>query len=159
LNYLKYHERAAENLQFFLWYQDYVRRFNDMPASERALAPEWTEGHADAERKEYRQQLRARGPQNVVAQELFKNSDFEEKTTVQESVDTTGNPIPFDDPNPSGDLPRTMSSDTGRDRPISSIGGMKSFVSGYSQKAESAFEESGLNKPCKSFEICKMYLI
>jgi hypothetical protein len=147
LNYLKYHERAAENLQFFLWYQDYVKRFNEMPASERALAPEWTEAHAETERKEYRQQLRAKGPQNAVAQELFKNSDFEEKAVVNESVDTS-NLTPFDNPTPSEDVTRTLSSDS-KDRPISSVAGMKSFVSGYSQKAESAFEESGLNKPCK----------
>jgi hypothetical protein len=144
LNYLKYNERAAENLQFFLWYQDYVKRFNDAPESDRTLAPEWTEAHAESERKEYRQQLRARGNQNQVAQDMFKNSDFEDKAIVQESIDSTdATPFEGDQAGPVEDKRENGSTD----RPQSSVTGMKSFVSGFSQKAESAFEENGLKKP------------
>jgi hypothetical protein len=42
MNFLKYIELSAENLQFFLWYRDYSKRFNELPASEKALSPEWT---------------------------------------------------------------------------------------------------------------------
>lgn len=41
MDYLVYVEHNAENLQFYLWYQDYCKRFDALPASEKALAPEW----------------------------------------------------------------------------------------------------------------------
>lgn len=50
MNYLKYIELAAENLQFYLWVRDYTKRFNNLPASDRALAPEWTVSQVDAEK-------------------------------------------------------------------------------------------------------------
>jgi hypothetical protein len=41
MDYLVYIEYTAENLQFYLWYKDYVRRFDKLPAKEKALSPEW----------------------------------------------------------------------------------------------------------------------
>ena len=38
MNYLVYIEFAAENLQFYLWFRDYVRRFNALPENEKILA-------------------------------------------------------------------------------------------------------------------------
>jgi hypothetical protein len=151
LNYLKYHEHTAENLQFFLWYQDYVKRFNELPVSERNLAPEWTEALAEAERKEYRQQVKARGPQNPVAKEMFKNSDFEEKAVVPESVDLTS--VAEDGISTPSEEYRGITSSESKDRPVSSVTGMKSFISGFSQKADSAFEENGMNRPCTFFRL------
>lgn len=49
MNYLKYIEHAAENLQFWLWYRDYAKRFSELPSNERCLAPEWTVEQAEAE--------------------------------------------------------------------------------------------------------------
>ena len=50
MNYLKYIEHAAENLQFWLWYRDYAKRFSELPPNEKCLAPEWTvEQGAEAE--------------------------------------------------------------------------------------------------------------
>jgi len=40
MKYLVYIEHCAENLQFYLWYKDYVERFGQLPKSERALSPE-----------------------------------------------------------------------------------------------------------------------
>lgn len=40
MDYLVYVEHSAENLQFYLWYKDYERRWNALPASQRALSPE-----------------------------------------------------------------------------------------------------------------------
>lgn len=42
MNYLRYVEHSSENLQFYLWYKGYIQRFQNLPASERAIAPEWT---------------------------------------------------------------------------------------------------------------------
>ncbi len=39
MDYLLYIEHSAENLQFYLWYRDYIRRWNALPASQRALSP------------------------------------------------------------------------------------------------------------------------
>lgn len=41
IDYLVYIEHNAENLQFFLWYRDYVRRFEALPENEKVLSPEW----------------------------------------------------------------------------------------------------------------------
>lgn len=41
MDYLVYVEHNAENLQFYLWYRDYERRFNALPEKERALSKEW----------------------------------------------------------------------------------------------------------------------
>lgn len=41
MDYLVYIEYTAENLQFFLWYRDYVRRFEKLSEKEKALSPEW----------------------------------------------------------------------------------------------------------------------
>ncbi|KAM3079388.1 hypothetical protein ACMFMG_005820 [Clarireedia jacksonii] len=42
MDFLVYVEHNAENLQFYLWYKDYVHRFEALPEKDRALAPEWT---------------------------------------------------------------------------------------------------------------------
>jgi hypothetical protein len=44
MDYLVYIEHNAENLQFFLWYKDYARRFNELPEAEQKLSPEWVPG-------------------------------------------------------------------------------------------------------------------
>jgi hypothetical protein len=41
MDYLVYIEHNAENLQFYLWYRDYERRFNALPENEKALSPVW----------------------------------------------------------------------------------------------------------------------
>ncbi|KAH6712985.1 regulator of G protein-like protein [Leptodontidium sp. MPI-SDFR-AT-0119] len=41
MDYLAYVEFNAENLQFYLWYRDYVRRFEALPETEKALSPEF----------------------------------------------------------------------------------------------------------------------
>jgi hypothetical protein len=47
MDYLVYIEHNAENLQFYLWYKDYVRRFNALPENEKKLSPEWTPEKAE----------------------------------------------------------------------------------------------------------------
>ncbi|KOS18211.1 hypothetical protein ESCO_003222 [Escovopsis weberi] len=52
MNYLLYVERSAENLQFYLWFQDYQDRFFRAQTSDVLLAPEWIrEMAAQAEAK------------------------------------------------------------------------------------------------------------
>lgn len=42
MDYLVYVARDAENLQFYLWFRDYRRRFDALRPAEQALAPDWT---------------------------------------------------------------------------------------------------------------------
>jgi hypothetical protein len=41
MDYLVYVEYNAENLQFFLWYKDYTKRFNALSDNEKALSKPW----------------------------------------------------------------------------------------------------------------------
>lgn len=45
LDYLIYVSHDAENLQFYLWYKDYCKRFNTAPAWKKELAPMWTDAN------------------------------------------------------------------------------------------------------------------
>ncbi|MCJ1228434.1 hypothetical protein MMC12_005095 [Toensbergia leucococca] len=41
MDYLVYVSHDAENLQFWLWIQDYIERFDAAPKSEQVLSPQW----------------------------------------------------------------------------------------------------------------------
>lgn len=41
MDYLVYVEYNAENLQFYLWFKDYTKRFNALSENEKALSKEW----------------------------------------------------------------------------------------------------------------------
>jgi hypothetical protein len=41
MDYLVYVEHNAENLQFYLWFKEYERRFANLSENEKALSPEW----------------------------------------------------------------------------------------------------------------------
>ncbi|KAF2212419.1 hypothetical protein CERZMDRAFT_59293 [Cercospora zeae-maydis SCOH1-5] len=74
MNYLKYIEYAAENLQFFLWYKDYAFRWEHLKDSDQDLSPEWTiPAEADMTISPAR-------PKRVPAQiaEVLKDTDFAE---------------------------------------------------------------------------------
>lgn len=77
MNYLIYIEHAAENLQFYLWYRDYVKRFDNMPPSEHALAPVWTVEQAEAEAMVNQNNQNALGPKTVSRETaaVFKGTD------------------------------------------------------------------------------------
>ncbi|KAF2749010.1 hypothetical protein M011DRAFT_457114 [Sporormia fimetaria CBS 119925] len=121
-NYLKYIELAAENLQFYLWYKDYSRRFNELPEHEQLLSPEWIGGDLDTDT--------VRRPKKTSADvnAIFKGTDFANgpKVTTVEKVD------PFDTP--------PLSSDG------QSCDGSTSFGAqfNHSARAKAAFEGAGL---------------
>jgi hypothetical protein len=76
MNYLIYIEHAAENLQFYLWYRDYIKRFDQTPASERALAPEWTAAQAEAALEASQVKTHGGKGTTISTSDLFKNTDF-----------------------------------------------------------------------------------
>lgn len=58
MDFLKYIEHSAENLQFYLWFKDYEQRFNKLPENERILSPEWTREQEEQEAATYRARLK-----------------------------------------------------------------------------------------------------
>lgn len=52
MDYLVYVAHDAETLQFYLWLQDYTKRYNALRKEEQALSPEWRQQAAMTEAKE-----------------------------------------------------------------------------------------------------------
>lgn len=48
MGYLLYVSHDAENLQFYLWFQDYARRFAATSRTEQALSPRWDDDGTQA---------------------------------------------------------------------------------------------------------------
>jgi hypothetical protein len=87
MDYLKYVSRDAENLQFYLWLQDYTKRFNELKASEKSLSPEWkpTEEEKKAEEQTTRRSKKVLN-NNGVAEINFDNLDAAEKGTHNSAI-------------------------------------------------------------------------
>jgi hypothetical protein len=139
MNFLKYIELSAENLQFFLWFRDYSKRFNALPESERVLSPEWTSDRNAPENKTTSKAM------NADAVAILAGSDFGHDAKGDES--DKGGSNPFFTP------PRTPTEVEKRE-------GGKSFDSyddslatakvDHSKRASGAFENAGLKwKPCE----------
>ncbi|MCJ1360753.1 MAG: hypothetical protein MMC33_010762 [Icmadophila ericetorum] len=73
MNYLIYIERAAENLQFYLWVKDYTKRFSELPEKERALAAPWVNEKNDWENARASATPKSMNPE---AAAIFKDTDF-----------------------------------------------------------------------------------
>jgi hypothetical protein len=78
MNYLVYVEHAAENLQFYLWFKDYEKRFSTANTSDVSLSPEWTQAMEDEAVARVRKEQADRMKQEpAVAVAIFKGTDFE----------------------------------------------------------------------------------
>lgn len=146
MNYLIYIEYSAENLQFFLWYQDYCKRFSELPPNEQVLAPEWSLEQAEAE--VLAGQASPAGPK-IISREaaaVFKGTEFAPATTPMYE----GKGDPFNTP-PLTPLPDGRESSTPSDYAWSENA---SFIKGpaksFQQKAAGAFAEAELKwQPCE----------
>ncbi len=153
MNYLKYIELSAENLQFYLWYQDYVKRFTDAKTSETALAPEWTRAMQEEAiskiQKENTEKLKA--PANSEVAEIFKGTDFDAKPALAAPIVTTPlSPYPLSEPdsaNPFGTPPRTPAN---RSSTLISESVAPSNAASFREHASDAFAAIGAKQPCKS---------
>ncbi|CAF9912467.1 MAG: hypothetical protein HETSPECPRED_000946 [Heterodermia speciosa] len=137
MNYLIYIEHAAENLQFFLWYRDYVKRFDALASGEKALAPVWTVEQAEAE---------ANATQNTLAPKtispetaaVFKGTDFAPpKASV---VEVRGNPFNTPPMTPNAERASMIQSETWSEVGSTFATSNKS----YNQKAGDAFQGADL---------------
>ena len=141
MNFLKYIELSAENLQFFLWYRDYSKRFNELPESEKVLSSEWTGtmNKTDAQPKISAKKTHAE------AAAILTGTDFASETTVRHSEKSSN---PFFTP------PRTPTSDSHhREESLDSYD--ESVTTGkvnHSERAAGAVENAGLKwKPCEFY--------
>ena len=141
MDFLKYIEYDAENLQFFLWYKDYVKRFFSMPEHEQRLAPEWTPEQAQAEKKAMESEKPKRAGIDPAA--VFKNSELEPpKPVMQENGHN-----PFSTP------PRTPSANDRESLAPSTVGWeengstLNSGATDHTRKTAQAFEEANILQP------------
>ena len=77
MNYLLYIEFSAENLQFYMWYRDYVKRFTNLSAKEKSLAPP-----VDTEKQDLEMTASPKSPRTpkIVSREVavvLAGTDFE----------------------------------------------------------------------------------
>jgi hypothetical protein len=137
LNYLKYIELSAENLQFYLWFRDYERRFNQLPENEKSLAPEWTvTQETDALASEKKMPVRHLERKH---KDIFRGTDF----------DNGPKPAEFEKNDPFATPP--MSSQGEATDPSFQLGsdGSQSGIH-HAKNAGAAFEDAGLKwQPCK----------
>ncbi|KAF2262318.1 hypothetical protein CC78DRAFT_318856 [Lojkania enalia] len=133
MNYLKYIELSAENLQFYLWFRDYCKRFDELPQGEKALAPEWFGENAEPENQTRPPRV---SPETAA---VFKGTDFANEPKVFETEKATN---PFFTP------PRTPNSDNKNDDGYSIDSLDQSMSSGgkvnHTQRASGAFQSAGL---------------
>lgn len=140
MDFLKYIEHDAENLQFFLWYKDYVKRFFTMPENEQKLAPEWTAEQAQAEKKaiDSEKPLKATIDPNTP----IRSTDFDPPRPIQENGHN-----PFNTP------PRTPSGNDRESMAPSTVGWsengstLNSGATDHTRKTAQAFEEAKTLQP------------
>jgi hypothetical protein len=142
MNFLKYIELSAENLQFFLWFRDYSKRFNELPAGEKALSPEWTGDNSNAEAKP------AATIVNPEAAAILAGSDFASDQKTDE-LEKGGNDPFFTPPHTpnSVERPKAAKSFDSYD---------DSFSTGrvdHAQRASGAFESAGLKWKPREFAL------
>ena len=150
MNYLIYIEHAAENLQFFLWYKDYVRRFDLLSEKERRLAPEWTLEQAEAQALALKDNPAPMKSISAETAAVFKGTDFDApKTTIVEL--SKGGSNPFGTP-PMTPATGDHDSIAPSEYPWSDSGSTlrSGFKASHDKKAAGAFAAADVRlQPCK----------
>lgn len=85
MNYLIYVEHAAENLQFYLWYKGYEKRFGEANTRDITLSPEWTQAMEDEAMGKVRREQAEKMRKEPAAAVIFKGTDFEKNAESKRS--------------------------------------------------------------------------
>jgi hypothetical protein len=86
MNYLLYIELAAENLQFYLWFRDYIKRFSQLPQNEKVLSVPWFSERNDPATLAQRGP-RLKSPPATAVPNIFKGTAFDSQpVTLQEKA-------------------------------------------------------------------------
>lgn len=136
MNYLIYVERSAENLQFFLWYREYTKRFNEATTSDMALSLEWTQAMEDEAiaRIQKEQADKIRKGTKTPAIKISNRIDFEKHEIPK---------APGSETNPFSTPPQTPYDQDGSSEYVSST------EQSYRSQANEAFASAGIKAPCK----------
>jgi hypothetical protein len=148
MDFLRFIEYDAENLQFYLWYKDYCKRFDELPETEKKLAPEWTPEQALAERTTAEKEKLPK-KMGTDAAAVLEGTDFDPNTKLG---------LPEAAPNPFNTPPRTPSAaNTDRESMVPSTTGysedattIRAGTIDHGKRTEAAFEEAGALQPCTS---------
>ncbi|KAI8682972.1 hypothetical protein LRP88_05057 [Fusarium phalaenopsidis] len=138
MSYLIYVEHAAENLQFYLWFKDYEKRFNTTSTTDIKLAPEWTQTMQDEAVLKIRKDQADKMRKEPKAAEIFKGTDFEKKRGAQENV--SGGSDPFATP------PQSSRGDDGSIYTASNTVHSLNAAS-YQTQVSEAFQAAGARQP------------
>jgi hypothetical protein len=139
MNFLKYIELSAENLQFFLWYRDYSKRFNELPEGEKVLSPEWA-GASNINGDASKPVVQKAHPE---VSAMLDGTDFDSEPTGQQNEK---NPFYTPPRTPSNGSPRREESLDSYDD------SMATGKVNHSERAAGAFENAGLKwKPCELY--------
>jgi hypothetical protein len=141
MTYLIYVEHAAENLQFYLWFQDYEKRFNANPTTDVKLAPEWTRAMQDEAIIKIRKEQSDKMRKEPEAAAIFKGSDFEKKTGSQDRNMSTVDPFATPPQSSRGDESSIYTASC----TMNSLNAMS-----HQSQASDAFKMAGAQQPCKS---------
>ncbi|KAM0356046.1 hypothetical protein ACHAPU_000439 [Fusarium lateritium] len=140
MSYLIYVEHAAENLQFYLWFQDYEKRFNTNPTTDVKLAPEWTKIMQDETIMKIRKEQVEKRRREPEAAAMFKGTDFEKKASGQDR--SMSNPLdPFATP------PQSSKGDQASIFTSAASFTMSSNAASHQKQASDAFQGAGVQQP------------
>jgi hypothetical protein len=161
MNYLLYIEHSAENLQFYLWFRNYTKRFAEAKTSDIGLAPVWTQSQHDAALQSA--QIAATTQKTVLkpdAVEIFQGTDFEKipKVTRIDSADPFVTP-PRTPAEALSASTNTWDSTHGLSEQGSLYTTTPSKAESYHKQAGDAFTAAGLKQPCKSNSLSFILLL
>lgn len=139
MNYLKYIEHDAENLQFYLWFRDYTSRWAQLPEAQQALAPVWDQSRAEAEVN------MPTGRRSLVPEvaAVLKDTDFADATPKSEGIDPfnamAGAPLDAKTPVINEDAQSSLESKRA-----------SAMLRAHGSISEQAFDDAGMKwKPCE----------
>ncbi|KAF4448188.1 hypothetical protein F53441_8349 [Fusarium austroafricanum] len=139
MSYLIYVEHAAENLQFYLWFQGYEKRFNANSTADVKLAPEWTRAMQDETILKIRKEQSDKMRKEPEAAEIFKGSDFEKKASRNDwNMSNTIDPFATPPQSSRGDEISTYTASG----TVNSLNAMS-----YQSQASDAFQMAGVQQP------------
>ena len=144
MDFLVYIELSAENLQFYLWYQDYVKRFAELPESEKALTPEWNADVSENENIAATKEKLTQRKIPAAAAEALRGTDFDPKKPTVTENGNGHNPFNTPPRTPQADRESTAPSTVGWSEDSSTL---RSGQQGYMKKAEKAFAEADALQP------------
>lgn len=147
MDYLLYVEHSAENLQFWIWYMDYTKRFRCADTVDLALAPEWTQAMEDEAVARIRRGHAERLRPEPRAAEIFRGTDLEKQMPERKRAN------PFDAPPRSAPCPPRGAGGHAsprmdpRSKPLPAVPSHRS-------QAAAAFSSAGVGQPYKPARFC-----